>query len=327
MKVSIIMASYNHARYLPEAINSALEQTYPDLEIVIVDDCSKDNSHQVINEFQEKFPDKIKAIFHQTNSGGHGGSVKTGFENSSGEIIAFLDSDDVWHPDKLDRVVNAFSDQNILGVMHPLETIDGDGNILKSRSPKELLPSGNLARVIIDTGCAWYYPPTSGLAFRRSALEKILPIVLAMDPPTWFVAFMDGCLLPCTAFLGQVHAINTILGGYRDHGMNSHAIASKASPTKENIIRKLAALEKSNRSLNDFLECIGYPERVSLSRHLDYRRTRYFAQSKWDAQEVQAISRLIVNCTLYSPLERVKFLVRFLIKSITPHSLYSEIIS
>ncbi len=325
MKVSIIMASYNHARYLPAAINSALAQTYPDTELVIVDDCSKDDSRQVITQFQEKFPDKIKAVFHQTNSGGHGGSVKTGFENSSGEIIAFLDSDDVWKPNKLERVVAAFSEPSVMGVMHPLEAIDGDGNLIQSASNRPL-PSGDLARLIIDTGCAWHYPPTSGLTFRRSVLEKILPIVLAMDPPTWFVVFMDGCLLPCTAFLGQIQAINIVLGSYRDHGANFQLSANKGKTTEENTARKLTALESSNRSLNNFLECIAYPERVSLSRHLDYRRTRYFAQEKLDFQELRAISGLILGWPFYNPWERVKFLARFLIKSVIPHSLIYELI-
>ncbi|HEY5141577.1 MAG TPA: glycosyltransferase family 2 protein, partial [Methylococcales bacterium] len=138
------MASYNHARYLPAAINSALAQTHQDIELVIVDDCSKDDSRSVISQFQEKFPDKIKAIFHQTNSGGHGGSVKTGFEHSSGEIIAFLDSDDVWKPNKLQQVVEAFNDPNVMGVMHFLDAIDKDGNAIPSVSPHRPLPSGDL---------------------------------------------------------------------------------------------------------------------------------------------------------------------------------------
>lgn len=318
------MASYNHARYIPAAINSALAQTYPNTEILIVDDCSKDDSRQVITQFQDKFPDKIKAIFHETNSGGHGGSIKTGFEHSSGEIIAFLDSDDVWKPNKLERIVEAFSDPKVLGVMHPLDKIDSNGNVIADSSYSHLLPSGDLAKIIINTGCSWHYPPTSGLAFRRSALEKILPIVLAMNPPTWFVVFMDGCLLPCTAFLGEIQAINSALGSYRFHDANFQSSADKEKPTSENITRKLAALESSNRSLNEFLERICYPDRVSLSRHLDYRRTKYFAQQKFNIQEVKAISDLILDWPFFTSGERVKFLARFLIKSIIPHSLISE---
>jgi glycosyltransferase involved in cell wall biosynthesis len=108
MKVSIIMASYNHARYLPAAINSALTQTYPDTELIVVDDCSKDDSRKVITQLQEKFPDKIEAVFHLTNSGEHGGSVKTGFEHSTAEIITFLDSDDVWKPNKFQLSTELF---------------------------------------------------------------------------------------------------------------------------------------------------------------------------------------------------------------------------
>lgn len=317
MKVSIIMASYNHARYLPAAINSALAQTYLDTEIVIVDDCSKDDSRHIITQFQEKFPDKIKAIFHQTNSGGHGGSVKTGFENSSGEIIAFLDSDDVWKPNKLEQVVEAFNNPNVMGVMHPLEAIDKDGNVIQSASNRPL-PSGDLAKVIMDTGGTWHYPNTSALAFRRSALEKILPIVLAIDPPDWFMVWMDGCLLRCAAFLGQIQAINSVLGGYRLHDANFQSRSQTHIVTRESMTGVLVAAENSNQWLNYFLEYIGHPDRVDLSRNLDYRRMRYFFRGNWDAREVQAISSLIIGWPFYTPLERVKYLVRFLIKSPIP---------
>lgn len=318
MKVSIIIASYNHARYLPTAITSALAQTYQDIEIIIVDDCSKDDSHQIINQFQEEFPNKIKAIFHQTNSGGHGGSVKTGFENSSGEIIAFLDSDDVWCPDKLEQVVEAFRKPTVMGVMHLMEAINKDGNAIPSRSPHRPLPSGDLARVILDTGGIWHYPATSALAFRRSALEKILPIALAINPPTWFMVWMDGCLLPCAAFLGQIQAIDRVLGSYRLHDENFQLRSQTHIITRESMTKVLEAAENSNRWLNYFLECIGHSDRVDLSRDLDYRRKRYFFRGEWDAKEVQDISGLILSWPFYTFWERVKYLVRFLIKSSIP---------
>jgi glycosyltransferase involved in cell wall biosynthesis len=317
MKVSIIMASYNHARYLPAAINSALSQTHPDIEIVIVDDCSKDNSRQVITQFQEQYPDKIKAIFHKTNSGGHGGSVKTAFEHSTGEIIAFLDSDDVWKPNKLQLVVEAFNDPTVTGVMHPLEAIDKDGNLTQKAASRPL-PTGNLAKVIMDTGGTWHYPPTSALAFRKSALEKILSIVLAIDPPDWFMIWMDGCLLPCAAFMGQIHAINSVLGCYRLHDSNFQSRSNTHVITRESMIGVLEAGRKSNKWLNYFLECIDHPDRVALSRDLDYRRKCYFFEGKWNAQEVLDISGLILKWPFYNLYEKFKFLARFLIKSPFP---------
>ncbi len=318
MKVSIIMASYNHARYLPAAINSALAQTYQDIELVIVDDCSKDDSRSVITEFQQRFPDKIKAVFHQTNSGGHGGSVKTGFEHSTGEIVAFLDSDDVWYPDKLEQVIEAFHDPTVMGVMHLMEAIDQEGNAIPKRSSHKPLPSGDLAQVILDTGGTWHYPPTSALAFRRIALEKILPIVLGIDPPTWFMVWMDGCLLPCAAFLGQIQAINCVLGSYRLHDDNFQLRSQTHIVTRESMAKVLEASENVTQWLNYFLECIGHANRVDLSLNLDYRRKRYFFRGKWDAQEVQVISGLILNWPFYTSWERVKYLIRFLLKCWIP---------
>ncbi len=318
MKVSIIMASYNHAQYLPSAINSALNQTYSDIELIIVDDCSKDNSRQIITQFQEQYPDKIKAIFHQSNSGGHGGSVKTGFEHSTGEIIAFLDSDDVWHSHKLQYVVEAFKDPTVMGVMHLLDAIDQDGHVIEGTASDRPLPSGNLAKVIINTGGTWHYPNTTALAFRRTALETILPIVLTIEPPDWFMVWMDGCLLPCAAFLGQIQAINLVLGSYRLHDTNFQMRSQNHIVSRDSMKKVLEASENVTRWLNYYLACIRCPDRVDLSRNLDYRRKRYFFQGKWDTQEVFEIVKLILDWPFYNFLDRIKYLVRFLLKSPIP---------
>jgi hypothetical protein len=75
------------------------------------------------------------------------------------------------------------------------------------------------------------------------------------------------------------------------------------------MAKVLEASENVTQWLNYFLECIGHPERVDLSRNLDYRRKRYFFRGKWDAQEVEAISGLILGWRFYTPWERLKFLV------------------
>src|SRR5919199_1795851 len=266
MKVSIIISNYNYARYLPSAIDSALAQTYPDTEIIVVDDGSTDDSRNAIAQCQQRAPHRIKAIFQENQ--GQGGAFNTGFEASSGEIIAFLDADDVWKPNKLQRVVEALSTPDVVGTMHQLDIIDGDGNVTDSGSINGRIPSGDLARVIINTGNAWWFPPTSGLAYRRSALQKVLP----MDAVKWRL-WADGCLIYCTAFLGKI------------------------------------------KTLNEFLEHIGYPDRVDLSRNLQYRQLQYYLQGKWDADEVRAISGLILGWPFYTWQERPYYLARFLMKS------------
>lgn len=307
MKVSVIISNYNYARYVSAAIDSVLAQTYQDIEIVVVDDGSTDDSCNAIAQYQQRFPDRIKAIF-QTNQG-QGAALNTGFEVSSGEIITFLDADDVWKPNKLQRVVEALSAPDVVGVMHHLDTIDGDGNITNNGSTNRRIPSGSLARIIVNTGNAWYFPPTSGLAYRRSILKKVLP----MDTVSWRLC-ADGALVYCTAFLGKITTLNEVLGSYRIHGMNNYWIPD-ALTTSEKKAKWKASMEMTNQSLNNFLERLGYPERIDLSRNLDYRRTQHYWRGKWDTKEVLAISGLILNWSFYTWQERVYYLARFLLKS------------
>lgn len=101
MKISIITASYNYQDYIKETIQSILDQTYQDWELIIIDDCSSDNSVNVIKSFQD---DRIKLFVNEKNLG-LATTVKRGIENSTGEWIAFLESDDIWEKDCLEKRV------------------------------------------------------------------------------------------------------------------------------------------------------------------------------------------------------------------------------
>jgi glycosyltransferase involved in cell wall biosynthesis len=94
--VSVIIPSFNLAHYLPLAIESALEQTHQPLEIIVVDDASTDQTSEVVR----RFGDKIKYLVHSTNRYA-AAARNTGLRASSGELIAFLDGDDRYHPEKL----------------------------------------------------------------------------------------------------------------------------------------------------------------------------------------------------------------------------------
>ncbi|MEA5568527.1 glycosyltransferase family 2 protein [Anabaena sp. UHCC 0399] len=306
MKVSVIISNYNYARYLSRAINSVLSQTYSDIELVIVDDGSSDDSRDVITQIQAQAPDKIKAIF-QANQG-QGGAFNAGFEAASGEIIAFLDADDVWQPHKIQRIVEVFNTSDVVGVMHHLEIIDGDDNTINNASTQGAKLSEDLASVILNTGNAWCFPPTSGLAYRREALQKVFPI----DPVKWRI-WADGCIIYCTAFLGKIKTLHENLGSYRIHGANNHI--TKGAVTNEQEAKSQVGIEMTNQYINDFLVRISYPGRVDLSRNLQYRRTKYYQQSKWDSNEVWSISRLILGWPFYTGQERVYYLARFLFKS------------
>lgn len=105
--VSIIMPSYNTADYIGESINSILNQTYQNFEIIIVDDCSTDNTDEVIAGFKD---DRIKYLKNEENSGA-AISRNRAIRNAKGKWVAFLDSDDVWMPEKLEKQIK-FMEEN-----------------------------------------------------------------------------------------------------------------------------------------------------------------------------------------------------------------------
>ena len=105
-RVSVILLSYNHAKFIREAIDSTLGQTFADFELIVVDDCSSDNSWELISQYSDQ---RIKSYRNERNIGGVAGVNRAISELASGELIAIHHSDDVWEPDKLEKQV-AFLD-------------------------------------------------------------------------------------------------------------------------------------------------------------------------------------------------------------------------
>jgi glycosyltransferase involved in cell wall biosynthesis len=100
-KVSVIIPTYNRAHLIGRAIQSVLNQTYQDFELIVVDDGSTDNTNEVIKEFSQK-DKRILYIKHDKNKGGSA-ARNTGIKAARGEYIAFQDSDDEWLPEKLEK--------------------------------------------------------------------------------------------------------------------------------------------------------------------------------------------------------------------------------
>ena len=100
-KVSVVITTYNRAALLPRAIRSVLAQTYEDYELIIVDDCSTDDTPEVVQRFADS---RIRAVRHSDNRG-QSAAVNTGIRLARGEYIAFLDDDDEWVDRKLSRQV------------------------------------------------------------------------------------------------------------------------------------------------------------------------------------------------------------------------------
>lgn len=120
--VSVIIPNYNYGKYLPQAIESVFAQSRPAAEIIVVDDGSTDDSHQILEQYGERI-----RVIYQKNSG-VAAARNHGVEKSSGTLLAFLDADDVWLPHKLEMQVNRFIEEPALGLVHcGVQDIDADG--------------------------------------------------------------------------------------------------------------------------------------------------------------------------------------------------------
>ena len=138
--VSVIMPSYNTADYIKESVDSVLNQTYSNLEIIIVDDCSTDNTDEIIKSIKDN---RIRYYKNDVNSGA-AISRNIALKEAKGQWIAFLDSDDLWMPEKLEKQIKFMEDNNYLFSYTNYEEIDMEGNPtnVKVTGPKKITEAG-----------------------------------------------------------------------------------------------------------------------------------------------------------------------------------------
>ncbi len=207
--VSIIIDNYNYGHLIAEAIDSALAQTYPNIEVVVVDDGSTDNSRDVI----ARYGDRVVPVFKE--NGGQCSAFNAGFAACRGDIITLLDSDDVWDRDKVARVVDIFQRHPEVGwVGHKLtitdEVLKPLGYTFPDRLETGLVPPDphlHLERMVKVGVC--------GLSFRRSAGERAFPI--PHEDGIWRTC-ADLYLMSMFAIEGVWgYTLDESLGLYRQH--------------------------------------------------------------------------------------------------------------
>ncbi len=209
---SIIIDNYNYGRFLKDAINSALSQTYQPLEVIVVDDGSIDNSRAII----ESYGDKIFSIFKE--NGGQASAFNAGFNKSRGDIILFLDADDLLYPTALEKVIPLFTDKKIAKVHWSLAVINEAGILTNEVIPNHPLPEGNFREHALRNGPPFFLnPPTSGNAWSRSFIYSILPM-----PEKNFIIGADTYFFEMVALFGAVKTTDEIQGAYRIHGRNNY---------------------------------------------------------------------------------------------------------
>lgn len=182
--VSVIVPVYNAALYIADTIMSVLKQTYTDLELILVDDGSTDDSREVIGRY---LSDKVK-LFDNTDKKGAAGARNTGISKASGRFIAFIDADDLWDESKLSTQVAFMKEKDIAFSFTGYEFADEAGKGLGSivRVPASIGYKEALKNTTIFT---------STVMFDLSKLDKndiLMPYVKSEDTATWWRLLRSG---------------------------------------------------------------------------------------------------------------------------------------
>lgn len=259
--ISVILANYNGATYLAEAIDSVLAQDYDDFELVIVDDASTDESLSIIHGFATRAPDKIRKIVHDRNKGQAEG-FNTGVRSAAGDIVCFLDSDDLWYPNKIFGVAAYFSlAPNCVMFQHNLYFRRGD--VPTKLRFRDFSAAGDILKYSQSLGGGRFpqFIPTSGLSIKTSVLRELMPI------PPHFRTCADGYITRTAMTLGSVGFLDECWGEYRVHGSNN-TYHNKSFDQRLYIYKQLAP------TLNSFYAARGLPFRFPESALQHWLRRR-----------------------------------------------------
>ena len=225
-KVSIIINNYNYGRFLRDAIDSALAQTYPNVEVIVVDDGSTDNSREIIASYGSRIIPVLK------ENGGQASAFNAGFAASTGDIIFFLDSDDALLPEAAETIVREWRD-GVARIYFPLHVIDAEG-----RQTGEL--AGGRAIPDVRLGPFGVGSPTSGNAFWRAVLERTMPV-----PEAEWRLCAEGYLVLAAAIVGRSAEMPCPLGYYRIHGKNNFACAPPSDGAARRAIHAAFTLHRA----------------------------------------------------------------------------------
>lgn len=206
-KVSVMVITYNQEDLICATLDSVLAQNYPNLEVVVADDASTDNTPLIIEQYHDKYPDIIKPVLNTTNLGITGNS-NAAFFHCTGELIAILGGDDIFLPGKIEKQVRQFENPKVVLSYHPVDIFlhqTGETLFLTNTTEREFI--GNAYDIISKGGI----PGASSVMVRRSACPEH-----GFDPQ--FPVVSDWIFYIEVALKGEVAFLNEMLGRYRKHG-------------------------------------------------------------------------------------------------------------
>jgi glycosyltransferase involved in cell wall biosynthesis len=274
MKTTCIINNYNYAQYVEAAIQSVLDQTVAFDEIIVVDDGSTDNSLELISA-SIKNCQNAKLIAKKNQ--GQLSCFNEGFKASSGDLIFFLDSDDLYMPNYLEMAENFYyNDKECDFLFCPIQEF-GKSNSLKKHYPNYCEKTGTIGHSLLSTlyGKSWIGGGTSTLSMKRTVLNKILPLPFLEE---WRIS-ADVCLVYGSSLVGaKKYFMPKPLIKYRVHEHNYYY--GRFFSTSNKFKKKLAAEQliqyilKKNYYYSNFYHLI-YKEYKTLPSP-DFKTTKFY---------------------------------------------------
>ncbi len=218
------MPSYNSSKYIKETIGSVILQTYKNWELIIVDDCSTDNSVDVIKQFDD---DRIIVVENECNSGA-AKSRNNAIKKAKGNWIAFLDSDDLWMCDKLEKQLSFMSNNSVVFSCTDYKVISEDGKECSKFSPKkeEYTYKDILKHCYVGCSTVIYNVDKLGKVYMPLAEKR-------EDLACWLTILRSG---------EKVYYLHEFLAKYRLHSRSVSAKKTKMIRYQWNVYRKFEKL-------------------------------------------------------------------------------------
>lgn len=215
--VSVLIANYNYGRYLGQAIDSVVSQSYQESEVIVCDDGSTDGSVEVANVWAKRDP--RVTVLRQDNAG-QARALHAAYQRSRGEIICLLDADDEYLPSKLETLVDAYRANPQVGfIVDRVIRVDMRGRqcgIIPLITPESVQWCGPM---LLRTGVLRDLPPCSGLSLRRAIADEIFPLY---EPASVHGYFTDRIMQRVAPLITPILRLSQPLTIYRLHGSNYH---------------------------------------------------------------------------------------------------------
>lgn len=213
-KVDVLMATYNGEKYLKEQIESILNQSYKNIQLIISDDCSKDKTREILKQYEQN--DKIK-IFYQEKNLGYVKNFEFLMKNVESDLYMLSDQDDIWENEKIQKSVEKLENENLDLVFGDLEVVNENLNTIYKSFDEYMKIDRKINRCIGNYKLQYLYNCITGCTIlsKKELLNKVLP--LPTDSKYMLHDFWIGLMV---ALYGKIGYIKETYIKYRQHGNN-----------------------------------------------------------------------------------------------------------